>query len=180
MPVFGLLFLIGSGMAFAKQGPAQGHALDTFTANVKQYAELHRRLDKGLPKLSRESEAHQVAGHQDALAELIRTARVGAKHGDIFDAESRSYIRRILREELKGTKGQQLRAALMSEKTAGVPLRVNDRYPDTKALSLVPPGLLLKLPQLPEPLEYRFAGRHMLLLDKKADLIVDVMPNAIP
>jgi hypothetical protein len=41
----------------------------------------------------------------------------------------------------------------------------------------VPANLLLTLPPLPAPLEYRIVGQHLLLLDTATDLIVDYMLN---
>jgi hypothetical protein len=35
-------------------------------------------------------------------------------------------------------------------------------------------------PMLPEDVEYRFAGKHLILYDARANLIVDFIPNAIP
>jgi hypothetical protein len=46
-------------------------------------------------------------------------------------------------------------------------------------LSTMPPSLLLNLPKLPEGLEYRFVGRNLILYDSKANLIVDILRNAI-
>jgi hypothetical protein len=39
---------------------------------------------------------------------------------------------------------------------------------------------LSKLPQLPQELAYRIVGRDLTLKDTKAELIVDLIPNAIP
>jgi hypothetical protein len=39
---------------------------------------------------------------------------------------------------------------------------------------------MLKLPELPPELSYRFVGRDLVLKDIKAGLVVDVLPNAIP
>ena len=36
------------------------------------------------------------------------------------------------------------------------------------------------LPQLPENLQYRFVGKHLILYDVRGNLIVDYMLNAIP
>jgi hypothetical protein len=47
-------------------------------------------------------------------------------------------------------------------------------------LSLVPPALLLKLPQLPKELDYRFVGRHLILRDATANIIVDYILDAVP
>jgi hypothetical protein len=43
----------------------------------------------------------------------------------------------------------------------------------------VPASLLLNLPTLPEPLQYRIIGRHLILLDEDADVIVDYAVNVI-
>ena len=44
----------------------------------------------------------------------------------------------------------------------------------------MPPDVLLALPTLPKDVEYRFAGKHLLLFDSKANIIIDFMLNAIP
>ena len=46
--------------------------------------------------------------------------------------------------------------------------------------STVPPQVLLSLPKLPEELEYRFVGRHVILLDVHAHTIADFIDNAFP
>ena len=43
----------------------------------------------------------------------------------------------------------------------------------------VPAQMLKLFPVLPKELEYRFLGSHLILMDVKAFLIVDVVPNAI-
>jgi hypothetical protein len=44
----------------------------------------------------------------------------------------------------------------------------------------VPPDLLEALPPLPEAMQYRFAGNHVLLYCIRGNLIIDYMLNAIP
>jgi hypothetical protein len=56
---------------------------------------------------------------------------------------------------------------------------VNERWPGT-ALTTMPPDLLAILPPLPRELEYRFVHRDLVLWDVRADLIVDVLRDAIP
>ena len=41
----------------------------------------------------------------------------------------------------------------------------------------MPPSILLNLPKLPEELEYRFVGPHLILHDVNANLIVDFIPG---
>jgi hypothetical protein len=57
---------------------------------------------------------------------------------------------------------------------------VNSVYPKDAPLSTVPPDVLLTLPPLPEDVQYRFVGKHLILYDAKANLIIDFMLNAIP
>jgi hypothetical protein len=56
---------------------------------------------------------------------------------------------------------------------------VNAKYPPNAPLSTMPPTVLLNLPKLPQGLEYRFVGKHLILFDSKANLIVDILRNAI-
>ena len=60
-----------------------------------------------------------------------------------------------------------------------VELRANAPYPEGAPLSMVPPDLLAKLPKLPEPLEYRFVGGHLILLDSEASLVVDFLKETV-
>ena len=44
----------------------------------------------------------------------------------------------------------------------------------------MPPLLLSRLPRLPDNLQYRFYGRHVVLLDGDLQIIVDYIPNVLP
>ena len=59
-------------------------------------------------------------------------------------------------------------------------LAVNMTYPSTLPLVTVPAKLLRVLPQLPEQLEYRILGRHLILRDVKANIVVDFVRDAVP
>ena len=59
-------------------------------------------------------------------------------------------------------------------------MKVNQVYPETLAYTTVPPSLLLKLPILPDEVAYRIVGHDLVLLDVKADMVVDLMPRIIP
>jgi hypothetical protein len=43
----------------------------------------------------------------------------------------------------------------------------------------VPGTILAALPALPDDVEYRFLGRHLILLDVRAGVILDRIPYAI-
>jgi hypothetical protein len=56
---------------------------------------------------------------------------------------------------------------------------VNGPYPEGVPLETMPPTLLGSFPKLPPELDYRFIGSTLVLRDVTANLIIDLMPNAI-
>ena len=43
------------------------------------------------------------------------------------------------------------------------PFKVNAKYPEGASLPTVPANLLVNLPTLPEPLQYRIVEKHLIL-----------------
>jgi hypothetical protein len=156
-------------------------AMAEFTARVGDYAELHRKLATGDAKLKETADPAQIALAQRELAAKVQAARAGARHGDIFTPAVRPVFRRLLAPELKGEEGRDVKEVLRDDAPAPgtVPFKVNARYPEGQPLPTVPASLLLTLPPLPAPLEYRIVGQHLLLLDTAADLVVDYILNVI-
>ena len=152
-----------------------------FKARVDKYAALHKDLAKGSAAQKENTNAERINAQKDALVAKIQTARVNANHGDIFTPEIRAVFRRLLAPELKGEDGRDAKALLKDDAPAPgtVPFRVNAKYPENQPKPTMPANLLLNLPQLPEPLEYRVVGQHLLLIDTATDLIVDYILNAI-
>ena len=162
------------------QTPGQKQTVKRFVKHVKEYVRLRERLEGKLPGLSNEAKPEEIEAHKKAFEDTVRKARANAKPGDIFSSDIATYIRNTIRTEFKGTDRKQLRETILEADTKGVPLRVNYPYPETKELTESPPTLLLKLPQLPKQVKYRFVGRHLLLVDRENGLIVDYMMNALP
>jgi len=152
-----------------------------FKARVEKYAELHKDLAKGSARQKEDTSAEQINAQKDALVGKIQAARAGAKQGDIFTPEMRPVFRRLLAPELKGEDGRDAKAIIKDDAPAPgtVAFKVNAKYPENQPLPTVPANVLLTLPPLPAPLEYRIVGQHLLLLDTAADLIVDYILNAI-
>ena len=152
-----------------------------FKARVDKYAELHKQLAKGSAAQKETSDPAQINAAKMALAAKIQAARANAKHGEIFTPEIRTELRRLLRPELKGEDGRDARAIVKDDAPApgSVPFKVNARWPEGQPLPTVPAALLITLPPLPAPLEYRVVGQHLLLLDTSADLVVDYILNAV-
>jgi hypothetical protein len=159
---------------------ADARALETMLQRVNEYAELHKKLEDQLPKLSNEAKPEDIDKNQRALARLIQEHRRGAKPGDIFTPEAQAVTKRLLARVFGGPDGAGLRASIMDENPGPIKLTVNGRYPDTVPLSTVPPQVLQGLPKLPDEMEYRFIGRHLILMDVHAHIIADLIDNAIP
>jgi hypothetical protein len=152
-----------------------------FEQRVEKYASLHKDLAKGAAKQKEDTNAAQIDAQKKALVAKIQAARATAKHGDIFSPEIRPIFRRLLAPELKGAEGRDAKAVLKDDAPAPgtVPFKVNAKYPENQPKPTMPANLLLNLPRLPEPLEYRVVGQHLLLLDTATDLIVDYILNVI-
>lgn len=175
--------------ALARSGEAQTPALtgnnkqiaQAFEKRTKEYVKLREKLEEQMPKLSQQARPEEIQTHKKQFQERVRAARVGAKHGDIFTADAAALIRAIIKDEYKGRDRVELRDTVLRESdTKAVPLRVNYPYPESQEVLEMAPTLLLRLPQLPKQLRYRFVGRNLLLIDRENGLIVDYMTNALP
>jgi hypothetical protein len=163
--------------------PADAQALATMNDRLKEYVDLHMKLERSLPNLPTEATQEQIDKNQRAFEKLMREARATAKPGDIFTPEARPVIQRLLATVFGGPDGKQLKASIMDENPVdpvALKLTVNGRYPDTVPLTTIPPQLLQTLPQLTEDLEYRFIGDWLILLDTHAHVIADFIDNALP
>lgn len=176
---------LGAWIAGAAAAGQQGANRDAqlaaeFVRRAEAYVALHEKLEDTLPRLPRDASPGEIDRHQRALGRLIEDARPRAEPGNIFSKEIRAYFRRQLIRGFSGAEGRRLRASIMDENPGPIRLRVNGRYPDTVPLSNMPPSVLAVLPTLPLPLEYRFIGRQLILLDVDAHVIVDFIENALP
>jgi hypothetical protein len=189
--ILGLTFSPISSIAQQTSGLQQADPLDSlspqeremvvaFQERVKDYSKLRESIEAKMPKLAKESTPEQIQAHKTKFEKRVRAARAGAKPGELFTPDITSYIRALIKTEYKGTERKELRETVLEADTKGVPLRVNYVYPETKELVEMPPTLLLKLPQLPKQVRYRFVGRNMLLVDRENGLIVDYMIDALP
>jgi hypothetical protein len=171
-----VLALGASGSAFQPAVNSDAEALADFKKRIDHYVDLRKTADGAAPSLNETKDPAKIRMAQQGLAERIRLARNGAKRGDIFTPDVAAKFRRLLRPELKerGTKD-----LIGDDNPGAVPFKINGAYPDNEPLSTVPPNVLSSLPQLPKDIEYRFIGKHLVLRDSRANLIIDYMTNAI-
>ena len=159
---------------------ADARALATMNDRLKAYVELHKKVEKTLPKLPDKATPQQIDNNQRTFEKLMRQERMSVKRGDIFTPDAEPVIRRLLASVFGGPDGKQLKASIMDENPVGLKLTVNGRYPDTVPISSVPPQVLQTLPALSEDMEYRFIGDNLILLDSHAHIVADFIPNAFP
>lgn len=176
-----------SGVAYAaaaqKQPPVNPQAaqLKAFNDRVNRYVELRKKVEGSLPPLKETKDPGEMKAREQLLGDAIRAARADAKPGDVFGEDMRPIFLKVVREDWN-SRSRSERSAAMSEvpTPASVKLRPNTRWPDGVALATTPPILLAKLQRLPDDVEYRFVGRHLVLRDAKANLIVDVLYDVLP
>lgn len=150
-----------------------------FTDRVAKYVELRKSVESKLTRLPDKAEPQAITQHQRELLAALQRERSGAEPGEIFTEDVRHLIRRLI----AGALSQQSpapRQAMREENPGTIPVHVNGAFPTSIPLPTVPPQVLLALPRLPdEELEYRFTGTRLLLLDSRANMVVDYMDHAV-
>ena len=153
-----------------------GYIVTDFSTRVWSYFELRSELEKGLPPRTVTDDLAEIRRAVRALANRIRVARAEAKQGDIFTPTISAEFRKTLLLEMDANTW----AAIMDDNPGEFSVRINGTPTRReKPLSTVPPNILALLPTLPDDIQYRFLGRHLILYDTRASLILDRIPYAI-
>jgi len=168
----------------AEQAKATGANPDAavladFKSRIDAYMKLRKEAVKDAPRLKETKDPAKISAAQDAMFIHIRAARANATHGDIFTPEIIAKFRRLLSPELKGDDGRDAKAIIKDDAPTNITFKVNAKYPEGAPVPTVPASLLVNLPTLPEPLQFRIIEKHLILLDEDADIIVDYALNII-
>ena len=165
----------------ADQQNADAAGFKEFSDRVDDYVKLHKSQEALLPKLKQTDLPEMIAAHQVALARKIREARPNAKSGDIFTPAAQKSFEDVIQTTMQSANGPNVDATL--KQAAPLPkmsIIIDEPYPDGVPYTAVPPTLLLIFPKLPDEVVYRVVLHDLLLLDLKANLVVDVIPGIIP
>jgi len=168
--------------------PATGHtqlsqadlaALAEFNAHVRDYCLLREAI--GMPSERIFSDPRDMQIVRKTLRDAIRERRPLAREGDIFTAAPAATIRHII-AATAAANGLDLKGAvdaLRADRLAGArPPTVNETY-DWRLGAWMWPALLLELPPLPEDLQYRIVDDDLVLIDIRADLVLDILDDAL-
>jgi hypothetical protein len=168
-------------LIFGKQSNTAAPIIKTFANAVGKYVQLRQSLDGSVPAQKPTTESAQITDRQQQLTGLIADARRDAHQGEIFSGDVAEQFRKIIRKAFQEPGGRAMRQTIRERHPAKpIVLRVNDVYPDDQPRTTVPPTLLKRLPTLPKELGYRVIGHTLVLQDTSTNLIVDLIPNAIP
>ena len=149
-----------------------------FSERVNAYLALQKKVEGTLSAQKETNDPERIKAHVTNLANGIRAARANARRGDVFSGAAEQF-RKVIREDARNRSVRDA-FATMQEVPTKTPARVNADYPETAALATVPPLILSRLQRLPDGVEYRFMGRDLILRDTKANVIVDVLHEAVP
>ena len=152
-----------------------------FNDRVQKYLKIHKTAEGNLSKLKTTNDADAIVTHQKELAKKIKAARATAKRGDVFTPRATSEFKKAIDAEFKSSAAPHAAATIhQGAPLKEIHLRVNEVYPENVPKTSVPPTLLQNLPKLPDEVVYRVVGRDLVLLDVRANLVVDLIRDVMP
>lgn len=154
----------------------------SFDAAIRGYTQLRQAVEDRLPPLVVTSDPAVIEAGVHARHVAIRAARAGARPGDIFTPETANAFRTLIATMLadRGLPPDDLVEEEPDEMPAIRPtLAVHGRFSWAFANAMAP-CLLDVLPRLPAFLQYRLVDRDLVLLDVDANLVIDILRDALP
>lgn len=180
-----LSFAVGAPGVSAVQlfFPAQDvAALQAWTLNIENYLVIRDQAAQAAPFPRFPSSAVEFLRVEAAFAAEIRFRRQDAREGDLFTAEVQRTFRKLIARTISE---QEIAVAdLLDAYLSGVVPgasrpAVNQRF-SWQLGTAMPQCLLEALPRLPNGLQYRLSGRDLILLDIDANLVIDILREALP
>jgi hypothetical protein len=171
--------ILTAGTLFAQIGHPTVNAdsviIQDFEKRVAGYLQLRKSIESNQTKLKSTPSQEKITHHETELRRAVREARKSARPGDIFTREIAAEIRRLIAVAMQPEDGNHIAQSLRHAEPVHLHLEINERYPEMAPLQSTPPSLLENLPPLPPEIEYRITGADLVLLDAKANLIVDII-----
>jgi hypothetical protein len=153
-----------------------------FIDYANHYAALQRMVIASLGPPLVWSDAEDVLRQQRRYADAMREIHPGACASGFFTAKASSYFRARIEQIVQDT-GLDVTTAIEApdegEPLITAPPCAGDNVP-WNAGPVMWSSMLAALPEVPPELEYRFLGRHLILVDVLANLVVDVLHDALP
>jgi hypothetical protein len=171
----------GPVRAQVPQTDRDADALQQWTLGLEGYLVLREQALQTLPP-RRLADARELLERSRALASAIRARRADAQPGELFTMDVRRTFRKLIAHALTDHQiaVNDLMASLRAEALPGeFRLAINQLFPWQLGAAM-PPCVLDALPALPDALQFRLVGRDLILIDLDANLVIDVLPEALP
>ncbi len=156
-------------------GHFDAETLATFARSTQEYARRRAQLEAGLPPLEVTTNADTIERFERRLADRIRNGRSSRPY-QVFTRSMAEQVKQLLVVHADSATVD----LILDDGPAEFDVDINDSYSKQRSLATMPPNVLLLLPELPSDMQYRFAGRHLILFDVRANMIVDEIPLALP
>ncbi|HEY6614649.1 MAG TPA: hypothetical protein VIZ32_09025 [Vicinamibacterales bacterium] len=153
-----------------------------FVDRVNDYAAVQRMIITSLGPPLVWSEAEQVLRQQRRFANAMREVRPMLGNGGFFTPDVSKYFRERI-DAIVQEAGLDVTTAIEAPDEDDIIVAAPPRAAEPVPWNAGPvmwPSVLRALPELPPELEYRFLGRHLLIIDGLANLVVDVLYDALP
>jgi hypothetical protein len=149
--------------------------LAEFHRRVRHYDELRRIAERTVPPLAITDDADEITAFERALTASIRQIRRSSARGQIFPAPMTSQVKKLLLARVNA----DTLSAIMDDAPGEFDIDIHETYPKYRSLATMPPNILLLLPDLADDMEDRFVGRHLIVRDMRANMVVDEIPFAL-
>ena len=180
---FLLLFVLLAIPAQAiERTPTRQPVPAAFIDRVNDYAAAQRIVITSLGPPLVWREAKQVLRQQRRYASAMREVWPIPGHGGFFTPDVSGYFRDRIDAIVRDT-GIDVATAFEPPDEDEVVVLALPRAAEPVPWNTGPmmwPSMLAGLPELPPELEYRFLGRHLILIDVLANVVVDVLHDALP
>jgi hypothetical protein len=172
--------VLAVGPTHGAPGTTTDDVLHRFEQSIQHYMAVHHAVEHQLPALAVTADAHAIDLAVTMRAAGIRLARATAGQGDIFATDIARVFRARIAKALESHDYLVADLLLPPDEDGDTPppALVNGTFAWRTAIA-TPACVLATLPSLPEELQYRFVGRDLVLVDVEANLIVDVLPDAL-
>jgi hypothetical protein len=177
-PVFVLAIatLLTAGGTVPPAPRPDAQVMSAFQKHIGEYMEIHRMAAAGLGDPVFCADPEELTRQSAALAAAIRDARPLADEGDIFTAAIAAAFRARIAKAVHTSKFTLVAPA---EQDEGFGVAVHNAI-RAGVWDYAWAPILHALPDLPPELEYQFVDRHLVLVDVRAGLVVDLIRYALP
>ena len=162
--------------------PGRAALVERFTQRVQAYVAMHRQVERFLPPQQIFTDPAEAQRSMVGMANALRALRPTAAEGDVFDTEIGNLFRDDIWQALRqgGIDPESVALEMVPEVPGDYPPpAVNGNFSWALA-NVMPPCVLRVLPELPIELQYRFVGVDLVLIDLHANLVVDILRDALP